>query len=104
VCAFVFVCVCVLRVACFTYLEELCSQLQETRDKLEQLWGLKGLRLDKLLQIRLFESETGKIEAWLQHEVGVLAQDYTAIGDCLGAAQMKKSAFSEYKEKFKVTP
>ena len=67
------------------------------------MWGLKGSKLDKLLQIRLFESESNKIEAWLQHEVGVLAQEHTAIGDCLGAAQMKKAAFSEYKEKFKVS-
>ena len=66
------------------------------------MWNSKGEKLDKVLQIRLFESESEKQLSWMVLEVETLANDHTNIGDCLATAQMKKNAFSEYKSNMMV--
>ncbi len=91
-----------LHAACFNYLEELCSRLQESRSQLEQAWNEKGTKLDRTLQLRLFESEAEKIRGWMEREVGQLAQDHTDIGDSPSTAQLRRTAFGDYKARLKV--
>lgn len=67
------------------------------------MWEEKGSRLDKILQLRLFESESEKLRSWLVYEVGQLAQAHTDIGDSPSTALLRKASFNDYKSKLKVS-
>ena len=70
---------------------------------MERVWQEKGAKLDRTLQLRNFESEAGKIRSWMEREVGQLAQDHTDIGDSPSTAQLRRTAFGDYKTRLKVS-
>ena len=93
----------VFAVACFTYMEDLCSSLQDTRNRLERTWEKKGAQLDRILQIRIYESESEKLRNWIRYEVGSLAQDHTDIGNSPSEAQLRRTAFEDHSTGLKVS-
>ena len=58
---------------------------------------MKGKKLDKVIQLRLYQNESAKQQNWIDEEVGMLAREHTDIGDSLESAQVKQSYFSQYK-------
>ena len=50
-----------ISLACFNQLEDLCSRLQAMRDLLDRVWLEKGAKLDRILQLRIYENDSEQV-------------------------------------------
>ncbi|XP_078619950.1 kalirin-like isoform X2 [Branchiostoma floridae x Branchiostoma japonicum] len=58
----------------------LVENLHATRQRLQQLWHIRKLKLDQCFQLRLFDNDCEKMFEWLSHNKELFVVNFTEIG------------------------
>ena len=56
------------------------EQLRHVKQMVQTLWHQKKIKLEQVLQLRLFESECNQMFEWLSYNSSCLLSTYTDIG------------------------
>ena len=59
--------------------------------------------MDKVLQLRIYETDSEQLVQWVRSETAALGHTHTDIGESLGTAELRRQAFEELRARVNVS-
>lgn len=88
--------------ASFQFLEELEVSLRNNLSRLEQLWEIKGSKLDHGLQQKVFEHDSEHMMEWMNQQCTLLSRQLTDIGSDSKSACTARICVEEFRNSTQV--